>query len=122
PREFNGVDDQKVDGNAPYTKGAGVVPGTDTSPSRRHTDLDVSVTNLNNDTVGFTFSATSGLVTTEAGGTATFTIKLNSQPTGTVTIPLSSNNTAEGTLSPASLTFSASNLNTPPPLTLPSSR
>ena len=35
-----------------------------------------------NDTAEFTITPISGLVTTEAGGTATFTVKLNSQPTG----------------------------------------
>ena len=51
---------------------------------------DVSVTNTDNDTAGVTVSPTSGLVTTEAGGTATFTVVLNSQPTANVTIPISS--------------------------------
>ena len=37
---------------------------------------------------------------------------LNSQPTANVTIGLSSSNTTEGTVSPASLTFTAANWNT----------
>src|SRR5205823_3794306 len=65
-----------------------------------------------NDTVGFTVSPLAGLVTTEAGGTATFTVKLNSQPTGTVIIGLTSSDPAEGTVAPASLTFTAANWNT----------
>ena len=40
---------------------------------------DVSVTNRDNDGAGITVSAISGN-TTEAGGTATFTIVLDSQP------------------------------------------
>ena len=48
---------------------------------------------------------TSGLTTTEAGGTATFTVVLTAQPTADVTIGLSSSDTTEGTVSPASLTF-----------------
>src|SRR5204862_2183068 len=77
---------------------------------------DVSLTNNDNDAVGFTVAPISGLVTTEAGGTATFTIKLNSQPTANVTIGLSSSNPAEGTVSPASVTFTGGvggNWNTP---------
>src|SRR5205814_774143 len=79
---------------------------------------DVSVTNLDDDVVGFTVSPVAGLVTTEAGGTATFTIKLNSQPTANVTIGLSSSNPAEGSVAPTSLTFTAANWNTPQTVTV----
>src|SRR5439155_865971 len=72
---------------------------------------DVSVTNTDNDTVGFTVTPTSGLTTTEAGGTATFIVRLTSQHRANVTFGLSSSNTAEGTVSPASLTFTAANWN-----------
>ncbi|MDM8567717.1 Calx-beta domain-containing protein [Candidatus Halobeggiatoa sp. HSG11] len=57
------------------------------------------------DTKGFTITPTSGLTTTESAGTTTFTVVLNSQPTADVTIGLTSDNTNEGTVSPASLTF-----------------
>src|SRR5439155_765136 len=60
---------------------------------------------------GITVTPTSGLATTEAGGTATFTVVLTSQPTANVAIGVSSSNTAEGTVSPASLTFTAANWN-----------
>ena len=62
-----------------------------------------------NDIHGITVNPTSGLVTTEAGDTATFTVVLNTQPTTTVTIDLSSDDTSEGTVSPASLTFTTDN-------------
>jgi hypothetical protein len=62
-----------------------------------------------NDIHGITVNPTSGLVTTEAGDTATFTVVLNTQPTTTVTIDLSSDDTSEGTVSPASLTFTTGN-------------
>ena len=42
---------------------------------------------------------TSGLVTTEAGGTATFTVRLDNAPTADVTIPVSSSDMTEGTVS-----------------------
>ena len=54
---------------------------------------------------------TSGLTTTEAGGTATFTVVLNTQPTADVTIALSSSDTTEGTVAPASLIFTTANWN-----------
>ena len=61
---------------------------------------------------------TSGLTTTEAGGTATFTVVLTAQPTADVTIALSSSDTTEGTVSPASLTFTGANWNTPQTVTV----
>ena len=49
---------------------------------------DVAVTNTDNDSAGVTVTPTSGLTTTEAGGTATFTVVLTSRPTADVTIGL----------------------------------
>ena len=62
-----------------------------------------------NDTFGLTINPTSGLITTEAGGTATFAVVLNSEPTADVTIGLSSSDTTEGTVVPSSLTFTSAN-------------
>src|SRR5439155_868239 len=64
-----------------------------------------------NDTAGVTVSSTSGLTTTESGGTATFTVVLTSQPTANVTIGLSSSDLTEGTVAPASVTFTSGNWN-----------
>ena len=60
---------------------------------------------------GFVISAITGS-TTEAGGTATFTVNLKTQPTANVSISLSSSDTTEGTVSPAYLLFSSSNWST----------
>jgi PKD repeat protein len=59
---------------------------------------------------GVTITPTTGLVTTEAGGTATFSVVLASQPTADVTITFTSSNTAEGTVTP-SITFTPANWN-----------
>jgi len=75
------------------------------------TTTNQSVTITDNDTANITVTPTTGLTTTEAGGKATFTVVLNSQPTADVTIPLTSNNIAEGTVDKASLTFTAANWN-----------
>ncbi|MFN8633702.1 MAG: right-handed parallel beta-helix repeat-containing protein [Chloroflexota bacterium] len=64
-------------------------------------------------TQGINVAPTSGLVTTESGGQASFAVVLASQPSADVTIGLSSSNTNEGTVSPASLTFTAANWNVP---------
>src|SRR5437667_2251948 len=61
---------------------------------------------------GISVNPTSGLTTTEAGGTATFTVVLDSAPSANVTIGLSSNDLTEGTVSPASLIFTPANWST----------
>jgi trimeric autotransporter adhesin len=60
---------------------------------------------------GITVTPTVGLATTEAGGTAQFTVVLNDAPTATVTIPVSSSDTSEGTVSTTLLTFTTANWN-----------
>ncbi|MFO0892968.1 MAG: Calx-beta domain-containing protein [Isosphaeraceae bacterium] len=54
---------------------------------------------------------TSGLVTTESGGTASFTVLLSKAPSANVTIPVSSSNPAEGNTSVSVLTFTPANWN-----------
>ncbi|QMS87191.1 DUF4347 domain-containing protein [Nostoc edaphicum CCNP1411] len=72
----------------------------------------------NDDTAGFSISATNGLITTEAGGTDSFNIQLTSQPTADVSLNLSSSNINEGTVSVSSVTFTAANWNTPQIITV----
>jgi len=75
------------------------------------TTTNQSVTIADNDTAGITITPTTGLTTTEAGGKATFTVELKSQPTADVTVGLTSDNTAEGTVSQTSVTFTSANWN-----------
>jgi hypothetical protein len=101
------VDDATVDGSVFYT----IVLGAASSADVNYNGLDpadVSVENADNES-GITVSPTSGLITTEAGGTATFDVHLNSQPSANVTISLSSSDLTEGTVSPATLTFTSLN-------------
>ncbi len=72
----------------------------------------------NDDTAGFSITPATALVTTEAGGTADFSIQLDSQPTADVTFNLSSSNVNEGTVSVSSVTFTAANWNTPQTITV----
>ncbi|MBN1160857.1 MAG: hypothetical protein JXA17_02770 [Dehalococcoidales bacterium] len=62
---------------------------------------------------GITVNPTAGLITTEDGGTATFTIVLTSQPTNDVTIGLASSDLTEGTISADNVTFTDLNWDTP---------
>ena len=105
-----GVNDDLDDGDVPYA----VVTAAATSSDPAYNGLnaaDVSLTNTDNDTAGITVNPTAGLVTTEGGRTANFTIVLNTQPTASVTISLSSNDTTEGTVAPPSVTFTTANWN-----------
>ncbi|MBK8067591.1 MAG: DUF11 domain-containing protein [Rhodanobacteraceae bacterium] len=105
-----GIDDLIADGTVAYT----IVTAAATSADSSYNGLnatDVGVSNSDNDIVGITVSPTAGLVTTEAGGTATFTVVLNSEPTADVTIGLSSSDATEGSVAPTSLVFTAVNWN-----------
>jgi hypothetical protein len=60
---------------------------------------------------GITVTPASGLVTSEAGGTATFTVVLDTAPTADVTIALAVSDGTEGSLSTNLLTFTSANWN-----------
>ncbi len=73
---------------------------------------------IDNDVAGITVTPTSGLTTSELGGTATFTVVLTSKPAANVTIGISSGDTSEGTVSPPTLTFTPSNWASPRTVTI----
>src|SRR5207248_8941259 len=78
-----GVDDFIDEGDVPYT----IVTAPATSADARYNGFDpsdVSVVNKSSHTAGITVTPTAGLVTTEAGGSATFTVQLNSKPLANV--------------------------------------
>jgi hypothetical protein len=111
-----GIDDNLDDGNITYN----IVLAAATSADGTYNGVnpsDVSVINTDNDTAGITASLISGN-TTEAAGTATFTVVLDSQPTANVTIGVSSSDATEGSVSPGSLTFTTANWNTPQTVTV----
>ena len=92
-----GIDDVLDDGDVAYSIVTAAATSTDVVYNGIN-PADVSVTNTDNDAAGITVTPTSGLTTTEAGGTATFTVVLTSAPTGDVTINLSSSDPTEGTV------------------------
>ena len=67
---------------------------------------------------GITVTPSSGLVTTEAGGTATFTVVLDRYPAADVSIAVDSSNPAEGFAAPAVLSFTQANWNQPHTVTV----
>ncbi|MBD1899508.1 DUF4347 domain-containing protein [Trichocoleus sp. DQ-A3] len=104
-----GVDDALVDGNIAYNIITAPSVSTDLNYNKLN-PVDVAVTNIDNDAAGFTITPISGN-TTEAGGAANFTVKLNSQPTANVTLGLGSSDPTEGSVSSPSLTFTSNNWN-----------
>lgn len=107
-----GLDDFIVDGNVAYSIVTAEATSSDTNYSGLNAS-DVALSNTDNDVADIRVTPTSGLVTTEAGGTASFDVVLTSEPSADVSVPLSSNNVQEGTIAVTSLIFTAGDWNTP---------
>jgi ribosomal protein L9 len=80
-------------------------------------DKGVEVTVTDDDSAGVSLSK-SNLAVSEIGSTGTYEVMLTSQPTATVTIAVTSSNVGEATVEPATLTFTASNWDTPQTVTV----
>ena len=112
---ITGVDDDVQDGNIGYAVTSLASSGDPNYQGR--TGDAVAVTNEDDDTAGITALA-DGHTTTEGGGTVTVTVRLDSEPTGDVTITLSSSDPTEGAVSKPALTFTAANWNQPQTVTI----
>ena len=116
-----GLDDDEFDGDIVYA-----VRLIITSDDEAYAALDdtlVLLTNLDDENenagvAGVVISQTSGLLTDEDGLTDQFDIRLASEPAGSVTMTLTSNNEAEGLVSPTEIEFNANNWNQSIPVTL----
>jgi hypothetical protein len=97
-------------GNQPYTITVG--PTSSGNAALNGLSSTVSLVNIDANASPFDITPLSGLVTTKAGGTATFQFRLTSAPTTNLQIPLSSSITTQGTVSPSFLVFTTSNWNT----------
>ena len=107
-----GVDDQIADGNQPYT--IELLPATSQDPAFDGLDADdVQATNIDDDLQAIVVMPTSGLVTTEAGGTDHFAVVLATQPTADVAIAVSSSAPSEAQANINSLVFTPANWSTP---------
>jgi hypothetical protein len=106
-----------ADGNQPYTILMARVSSVDSGYNNLK-PADVAVINLDNDSPGVNVVAGPGLVTTESGGTARFTISLTFPPAADVTIAVGSSAPTEGTPSTSTLTFTAANWNAPQTVTV----
>jgi len=107
------VDDAFFDDNQSYTIALKTISGTGTAYDG-FDPPDVSVTNTDNESVNDVGiePSTSSISVSETGSTASFTLKLKSEPTANVVLSISSSNTAEGVVIPSSLLFSRNNWST----------
>lgn len=103
-----GLDDDIFDGNQPYSVSIGPAESDDTGYKGNFAS-QVQVTNRDDDTAGVIVNPVTGLTTSESGTTASFTVRLQSEPTADVTIAVSSNNTLEGKVNVSSLKFTKLN-------------
>lgn len=114
---ITGVNDDYDDGDVAFTVTTGPAASTDAGYAGID-PADVAANNQDDDAAGFTVTPIDGLTTTEAGGTDTFTVVLKARPRADVTIALTSDDTNEGTVEPASLTFTTNDWSTPKTVTV----
>ena len=112
-----GVDDPVVDGTQNFTIVLAAATSADTAYNGMNA-VDVTGSTLDNDVASVTVTPTSGLSVSETGTTATFTVVLGAAPTANVTIPVSSSDLTEATVSPASIVFTSANWSTPQTVTV----
>ncbi len=115
PVVVTGIDDPIADGDVEFA----VITAWATSIDRRYhgkNPADVRLVNRDNDVElppGIVVEPTEGLVTTEDGGTAEFSVVLTARPTHDVIVRVVSSDRLEGTVAPASLTFQPDNWHLP---------
>ena len=103
-----GVDDALQDGDQQYD----IITSPAISSDVNFNGIDpsnVTFKNMDDDSYLISVSPTTGLTVSEIGTETTFSISLGAPPNADVTIPLVSNDTGEGTVSPASVTFTSAN-------------
>ncbi len=107
-----GLDDSEIDGSTAYNITFPTVTSADSNYAG-YLLSSIPVINSDNDGASVSVDPISGLSTTAQGGQALFSVVLDYAPTTLVTIPISSDNPNEGTVSSSQLVFNASNWNTP---------
>ena len=117
PVTVTGVNDDVDDGDVAYTITTAAATSTDGTYNGFNA-LDASAVNVDNDTAGIVFNPTGGLEVNETGTTTNFTVVLTSEPAADVTVNLASADSSEGTVTPASRTFTPVNWATPQDFTL----
>ena len=97
-----GENDYIADGDVPYT----IVLGAATGGGYDGLDPDdVSAVNVDNDTAGFTTVVRPPGATDESGGSTVIGMRLTSQPSGTVRVPVSTSDPTEATTDVTEIVF-----------------
>lgn len=112
----HGQDDQMDDDDQAYT--VFVTPQSGPAQYMALDPVQVSLTNIDDDTADLIVDPTSGLITSEGGLQATFTVRLATQPTATFVLAVTSQDVTEGSVSPTSLTFTTGNWSDPQTVTI----
>eukprot|EP01064_Diplonema_japonicum_P029357 TRINITY_DN4726_c2_g1_i1.p1 TRINITY_DN4726_c2_g1~~TRINITY_DN4726_c2_g1_i1.p1 ORF type:complete len:2038 (+),score=434.30 TRINITY_DN4726_c2_g1_i1:75-6188(+) len=113
----SGVDDMVKDGDIIFT----VVTSPTISVDPLYNGInppDVSAKNLDNDVAGVRMIPLTSLITSESGDTALVSVELLSQPALSVMVNVGASDITEASLSPASMTFTPANWNTPQTFTV----
>ena len=109
---ITGVDDTDLDGDIEFDITLSVDDASSDDDFDALGDQTVTVTNEDDDTPGITVSESNGTtITSETGTTDSFKVVLDIAPASDVVIDVTSENTSEGTVSPASLVFTVANWN-----------
>lgn len=115
-----GLNDDVADGLQTYTIITG--PASSIDPNYNNFNAsDVSVSNIDDDSANVIIMpvpSSTPAVTTELGGKSTFTVVLASLPKADVTYTVTSLDTSEGAVSPATLKFTPTNGKTPQTVTV----
>ena len=116
---LTGVDDNRI-----QLDRSAVISHTATSSDARYNGIDiddVTVTVWEDDNAGLSFVGSGTISVTEASGagqTDTYTVRLQTLPTADVEIIMTSDDEGSATVSPATLTFTSGNWNTPQTVTV----
>ncbi|WP_404310513.1 Calx-beta domain-containing protein [Neorhodopirellula lusitana] len=108
-----GQDDDTVDGVVSYQVTMTPSSATDANYNTALLAASVSLTNVDNDVADIELINIEDLQTSEAGRTASFSLRLTSRPTANVTVSVTSSDTGEITLAPALWIFTPSNWHQP---------
>ena len=117
PVTVSGVNDTEIDANQAFIVVSDAANSTDSDYSGIN-PVDINFINADDDYPGITVNAGSSLLVSENGGFSSFEIVLNAQPLADVTIPISSSDTTEGTVSTATITFTTANWSAPQSVTV----
>ena len=113
-----GVDDNLIDGNQLFTVTISVVDASSDDDFDGLSQV-VNAQNTDNDIAGITITETDGsTITSEDATTDIFNVVLDAQPATDVVLDITSDDVAEGTVSPIILTFTTGNWDIPQEITV----